>query len=65
MAEAGATPEETVLIGDSNVDVETARNGGAWVVGCTFGLSPESLATTPPDVLVDSPADWATALSPL
>jgi phosphoglycolate phosphatase len=65
MAEAGAAPEETVLIGDSHVDVLTARNGGAWVIGCTFGLSPESLVTTQPDVLVDSPGDWTAALSSL
>ena len=64
MAEAGAAPEETVLIGDSHVDVLTARNAGAWSIGCTFGLSPESLATTQPDILVDSPADWTKALGP-
>ena len=28
--EAGALPEETVMIGDSKVDVQTARNAGAW-----------------------------------
>jgi phosphoglycolate phosphatase len=65
MAEAGAAPEETVLIGDSHVDVLTARNGGAWAIGCTFGLAPDSLATIQPDVLVDSPGDWKEALSPL
>ena len=65
MGEAGATPEQTVLIGDSHVDVLTARNGGAWSLGCTFGLSPESLTSTQPDVLVDSPGDWMAALSPL
>jgi phosphoglycolate phosphatase len=64
MSEAGAEPDETVVIGDSKVDVETARNGGAWCIGCTFGLAPESLTANPPDVLVDSPADWTTALSP-
>jgi len=64
MSEAGAEPEETVVIGDSQVDVETARNGGAWCIGCTFGLAPESLSTNPPDVLVDSPADWTAALNP-
>jgi phosphoglycolate phosphatase len=37
-------PEETVMIGDSQVDVETARNAGAWCIGCTFGLAPESLS---------------------
>ena len=65
MAEAGALPEETVLIGDSHVDVMTARNGGAWAIGCTFGLSPESLVSTQPDVLVDAPWDWTAALNPL
>jgi phosphoglycolate phosphatase len=64
MSEAGAQPDETVVIGDSQVDVETARNAGAWCIGCTFGLAPESLSKNPPDVVVDSPADWTAALSP-
>ncbi|MGA9668667.1 MAG: HAD-IA family hydrolase, partial [Terracidiphilus sp.] len=64
MDEAEALPEETVLIGDSEVDVATARNAGTWVVGCTFGLSPQSLIANPPDVLVDSAEDWIAALAP-
>jgi phosphoglycolate phosphatase len=64
MEETGARPDETVMIGDSKVDVETARNAGVWCVGCTFGLAPESLAANPPDVLVDSAAEWVAALSP-
>jgi phosphoglycolate phosphatase len=65
MEEAGALPEETVLIGDSEVDVATAHNAGTWVIGCTFGLSPQGLVENPPDVLVDSPADWTVALDPI
>jgi phosphoglycolate phosphatase len=64
MREANARPEETVMIGDSEVDVQTARNAGAWSIGCTFGLAPGSLEAIPPDVLVDSPADWTAALHP-
>jgi phosphoglycolate phosphatase len=64
MKEAEAKPEETVMIGDSQVDVMTARNAGAWSIGCTFGLAPGSLESIPPDVLVDSPADWTAALTP-
>jgi phosphoglycolate phosphatase len=64
MKEADASPAETVMIGDSQVDVLTARNAGAWCIGCTFGLAPGSLEVIPPDVLVDSPADWTAALSP-
>jgi phosphoglycolate phosphatase len=64
MNEAAASPEETVMIGDSQVDIETARNAGAWAIGCTFGLAPESLAANPPDVIVDSPFEWTAALTP-
>ncbi len=64
MDETGATPEETVMIGDSQVDVETARNAGAWSVGCAFGFAPQTLMATKPDILVDRAADWTAALSP-
>ena len=64
MQEAGASPAETVMIGDSQVDIQTARNAGAWAIGCTFGLAPGSLDAFPPDVVVDSPADWPAALNP-
>jgi phosphoglycolate phosphatase len=62
MQEAGAQPGETVMIGDSKVDVQTALNAGAWSIGCLFGFEPQSLMETSPDVLVDSAADWVEAL---
>ena len=62
MQEAQADPFETVMIGDSEVDILTARNSGAWSIGCKFGLSPHTLETVPPDCLVDSPSDWMDAL---
>ena len=64
MEETGATPGETVMIGDSQVDVQTARNAGAWSLGCTFGFGPHTFIDTPPDVLVDSAAEWTQALTP-
>jgi phosphoglycolate phosphatase len=64
MEETGATPEETVMIGDSCVDVETARNAGAWSIGCAFGFGPQNILDNPPDVLVDSAAEWTEALGP-
>ena len=60
--EAGVDPFETVMIGDSHIDVETARSAGAWVVGCRFGLAPDTLDAAEPDCLVDSAADWTEAL---
>jgi phosphoglycolate phosphatase len=64
MREAEARPEETVMIGDSEIDVRTARNAGAWSIGCTFGLAPHTLAENPPDILVDAPTEWLAALAP-
>jgi phosphoglycolate phosphatase len=62
MQETGAQPEETVMVGDSQVDVQTARNAGTWAIGCAFGFGPQTLAVTPPDVLVDTAADWTEVL---
>ncbi len=63
MREAGATAEETVMVGDSEVDILTARNAGLWSVGVTYGFAPQSLQQVPPDVLVDTPAELARALT--
>ncbi|HEY1984769.1 MAG TPA: HAD-IA family hydrolase [Terracidiphilus sp.] len=63
MEEAGAQPEETVMVGDSKVDVQTARNVGAWSLGCQFGFGPQNLMEVPPDIVVDSAFDWTAALS--
>ena len=60
--EAGVDPFETVMIGDSDIDVLTARSSGAWALGCRFGLAPHTLDAAEPDCLVDSPADWTDAL---
>jgi phosphoglycolate phosphatase len=51
-------PAETIMIGDTDIDVLTARNCGARSIGCTFGLKPHSLADAPPDYLADAPTDW-------
>ncbi len=61
--EAGANPEETLMIGDSEVDVKTARHAGAWALGCTYGLAPHTLDEMKPDLTVDHPTDWIEALN--
>ena len=55
-------PAQVVMVGDSGVDVQTARRCGARSLGCTFGLSPGSLAEAVPDLSVDSPQQWPGAL---
>jgi phosphoglycolate phosphatase len=62
LEEAGARPEETAMIGDSDVDVITARNAGIYSVGVTYGLAPHTLEDAPPDVLVDHPRELGDVL---
>jgi phosphoglycolate phosphatase len=63
LQEAGVTAQETLMIGDSDVDILTARNAGVWSMGCSYGLAPHTLVSMPPDCLVESPADWPLALA--
>jgi phosphoglycolate phosphatase len=56
------TPTQTIMIGDSDVDILTARNCGAASIGCTFGLAPHTLAAAQPNYLAHSPADWKSIL---
>jgi phosphoglycolate phosphatase len=55
--EFGIAPDEAMLVGDSEVDVLTARNAGTWACGVTYGLGLERLAEYPPDLLLDSLAE--------
>ncbi|NYF80176.1 HAD family hydrolase [Granulicella arctica] len=59
------TAAQTLMIGDSDVDILTARNCGARSLGCTFGLAPHTLAAAQPDALADSPAAWPKAIASL
>ncbi len=57
MAEAGCTPGETLMVGDSWVDIETARNAKCGSCGVTFGLQPETLNDPRPDYVIDAMAE--------
>ena len=50
-----APPEETLMVGDSSIDVLTGRNAGLWTCGVTYGFAPHTLCEAPPDVVVDTP----------
>ncbi len=63
MREVEAQPKEAVMVGDSQVDILTARNAGIWSVGVTYGFAPRTLEQVIPDVLVDTPAELAQALT--
>ena len=53
LAECGVDRSRAMLVGDSDVDIRTARNAGILSCGVTYGFQPETLAEVPPDILVD------------
>jgi len=59
LAEAGVPKERSLMVGDSVVDVLTARNAGIAVCGVTYGFQPETLFVEPPDILVERMEDLA------
>ena len=58
MAVAGVEPSETIHIGDSGVDMQTAHAAGVRAVGVTWGFrSREELAENQADVIADTPQE--------
>ncbi len=43
LKELNSTPEESIYVGDSEVDVATAENSGLLCIGVTWGFREEAL----------------------
>ena len=57
MKDVGASLDRSLMVGDSAVDVQTARNAGVRSCGVLWGFQPEGFKTDPPDHLVRSPRE--------
>jgi len=57
LGEFGAAPEETVVIGDSEVDIQTARNAGMLAAAVNYGFGVHDRKRYPADVYLDSIGD--------
>ena len=58
MDECDAVAETTVMIGDSGVDIQTAKNAGVRSIGCSWGFRPRTeLEELYADFIVDTPAE--------
>ena len=58
MERLGATREDTLFVGDSNVDIRTAKNGGLTGCGVLWGFrSREELEAAGADVIVSTPQE--------
>ena len=57
--EVGAALADTWMVGDSYVDVQTARNAEVNSCGVRYGFQPETFREYPPDLLVERMEEFA------
>ena len=60
----GAAPEEAILIGDSEVDVQTARNAGTLAAAVNYGFGAHDRTAHPADIYLDRLPDLVPLLRP-
>jgi phosphoglycolate phosphatase len=63
LREFGASPQQVMFVGDSEVDVQTARNAGTWICGVTYGFGSHRFTEYPPDLVVDNLTELVPHLS--
>lgn len=57
LRELSAAPDEAMIIGDSEVDIQTARNAGTLAVAVNYGFGVHDRTLYPADVYLDSIAE--------
>jgi phosphoglycolate phosphatase len=63
LREFAAAPAEAILIGDSEVDVQTARNAGMLAAAVNYGFGAHNRATHPADIYLDRLTDLVPLLA--
>jgi phosphoglycolate phosphatase len=63
LRELGAEPREALLVGDSEVDVRTARNAGMLAAAVNYGFGVHNRGAHPADIYLERFSDLATLLS--
>ena len=53
LKELGVLPSESALVGDSDVDIQTARNSGLLAVMVRYGFGPHDRESFPADLYID------------
>ncbi len=62
LRELAAEPREALLVGDSEVDVQTARNAGTLAAAVNYGFGVHDRAAYPADIYIDQFGQLATLL---
>lgn len=57
MEKINVTPIESVMIGDTDTDIEAGKNAGTKTVRATYGFNTERLHETKPDIIIDDISD--------
>jgi len=57
LREFGAAPAEAILVGDSEVDVQTARNAGTLAAAVNYGFGTHDRGAHPADIYLDRLTD--------
>src|SRR6266851_3683758 len=57
LRDLGAAPAQAMLIGDSEVDVQTARNAGTFAAAVNYGFGTHDRAAHPADIYLNSLSD--------
>lgn len=63
MSQTGIPAGETLMVGDSGVDIQTARNAGVRSCGVAWGFQPEAFETYAPDMLIHEPRELVSIVS--
>jgi phosphoglycolate phosphatase len=62
LRELGAEPREALLVGDSEVDVQTARNAGTLAAAVNYGFGVHDRGAYPADVYLERLGELATLI---
>lgn len=54
LKETGATPEKTIIVGDSWIDITTGKNAGTFTCGVSYGFRAiQEILEAKPDAIID------------
>jgi len=63
LREMGVSAHETAIVGDSEVDVQTARNAGTAAIAVNFGFGVHDRKSYPADAYIDRFADLSSLMA--
>lgn len=64
LKDLGAQPQEAAMVGDSGVDIQTARNARMFAIAVNYGFGQHNRQMDPADLYIDSLQEIAAAALP-